>query len=153
MTQWASILEYFVPLLSQEANGLQDLLPFLGKISTSYIKNVSEFITKMVTSVPYNHKIVSFDITSLFTKVPIDHILKFLRGFLRNECFIVPISSFIALLHICMTRNVFNFNRFFGDSMNSCSSLLLSCLYIEYFEHRLLASVPLFSHIHIWYRY
>ena len=55
------------------------LSPLVGSISKSHIKNSSDFIEKLKSLSLNNGKMVSFDVDSLFTKVPLDDVLAFLH--------------------------------------------------------------------------
>ena len=44
------------------------LSPLLGTISGAHIKNSSDFINKLSQHSPVNHRLISFDVVSLFTK-------------------------------------------------------------------------------------
>ena len=54
------------------------LMPIVGTISNSNIKDNVDFVNKLNMSISYDFKIVSFDVTSLFTKAPVDDLLSFL---------------------------------------------------------------------------
>ena len=51
--------------------------PFLGKISGSHLKHNLQFIQQLNSVTPGELKMVSFDVVSLFTKVPISDFLAF----------------------------------------------------------------------------
>src|SRR5678816_2320025 len=57
-----------------------------------------------------------------------------------------------------MKQNVFSFNnqyykQIFGTSMGNSLSPVITCLYLEFYENRLLPSIPIYTQIHSWYRY
>ena len=55
------------------------LNPLIGTISTSHIKNNVDLVNKLSnTHMNCDFKLVSFDVCSLFTKVPVDDLLAFL---------------------------------------------------------------------------
>ena len=91
---------------------------------------------------------VSFDVDSLFTKVPLDDVLDFLTRKL-SSCDLdlgMPSDVFIDLLKLCVTSNAFSFgNNFymqcFGMGMGSPLSPILSNIYMEYFETKLLPTI------------
>ena len=61
------------------------LMPMVGTISDSNIKDNVDFVNKLNnTSISFEFKIVSFDVTSLFTKVPVDDLLPSLSVVLPN---------------------------------------------------------------------
>ena len=140
---------------------LADLLsPFLGTFSSSHLKHSEDFICKFNNSnIPTkNVKLLSLDVESLFTKVPIDAVLTFLSNKLQpyEDHFPVGLGKTIDLIKLCVTNNVFSFNgsyfkQKFGCSMGNPLSPLLANLYMEYFETVLLS--PIKPPNMIWYRY
>ena len=91
---------------------------------------------------------VSFDVDSLFTKVPIDDVMEFLSRKLPNSGLDLgmPTDTFIELLRLCVNSNAFSFgNNFFiqcfGMGMGSPLSPILSNLYMEFYETELLPTI------------
>ena len=74
---------------------------------------------------------VSFDVDSLFTKVPINDVLDFLASKLPS-CDVdlgMPVSAFIELVKLCVSSNAFSFNdnfymQRFGMGMGSPHGVL-----------------------------
>lgn len=136
--------KYLVSLLS----------PLLGKISGSHIKNNNDLIEKLnKTDIDCNSRLVSFDIVSLFTKVPIYDLLDFLNIELQNHTFQLDNCTIINLIKLCIVDCKFTFNnefylQCFGMAMGNPLSPLLSGLYMEFFERKFLPSL----NIH-WVRY
>ena len=140
---------------------LADLLsPFLGNFSPSHVKHSEDFIFKFNNSnIPAsNIKLLSLDVESLFTKVPVDDVLTFLLNKLQpyEDHFPVGLGKTIELVRLCVTYNVFSFNgnfykQKFGCSMGNPISPLLANLYMEYFETVLLS--PIKPSNMIWFRY
>ena len=136
------------------------LSPCLNSISGAHLKNTQDFIDK-IKHISFNDKImVSFDIKSLFTKVPVTECLHFLKRKLNNLTQLncpIPFESFIKLIELCTNDCYFVFNDIFykqisGLPMGSPISPVLSCLFMEYFESELLPLVVDSTEI-IWYRY
>lgn len=100
------------------------------------IKNTSEFITKMGTSIPYSHKLVSFDVTRLFTNVSFNHIFDFLRGFLNDE-------FFQFLCHISFPFYIFAWAEMSSDFINRFLVPALGVVWV----HFLFASIWNISNI------
>ena len=93
-------------------------------------------------------KMVSLDVVSLFTRVPVQDVLNFLDRKIDAGDIVLPIpkAAFIGLVELCVNNNVFEFNgRFFkqkfGISMGSPLSPVLANLYMEYLESELLPSI------------
>ena len=104
----------------------------------------------------FNYKIVSFDVTSLFTKVPVDDLLDFLKEELENLDLPLPAATIIDLIKLCIKDSKFVFNekiyaQKFGMAMGNPLSPLLSNLYMEFFETKLLKNIlPINAR---WFRY
>ena len=63
---------------------------------------------------PLTHRYISFDVVSLFTKVPIDLFLEIVSTHFTEEIFKVPIGAFINLMKFCLTNKFFVFgDRYF----------------------------------------
>ena len=80
------------------------LFPLLDTISGAHIKNSSHFINMLSENSPLDHRLISFDVLSLFTKVPTDHFLEFFSTHFTEEIFQVPIGAFISLMKFCLTN-------------------------------------------------
>ena len=121
------------------------LSSFVGDISNSHIKNSSDFVDK-IRHLDLNNKImVSFDVVSLFTKVPVELTLTWLKVHLENNLMSLPINidNFFKLIKLCLECSHFTFNGDFytqisGLCMGSPLSPILSNLFMELFEIRFL---------------
>ena len=130
------------------------LSPLLGKISGSHLTNNMDLINKLKQiEIDCNSRLISFDVTSLFTKVPIDDLLHFLYSELTQ--FNLPLSNYITinLIKLCVSNCKFVFNnefyvQKFGMAMGNPLSPLLSGLYMEFFERLYLPSLNI-----RWLRY
>ena len=134
------------------------LNPLLGSISESHIKNSTDLIDKL-NKIPYHYnkfKLISFDVCSLFTKVPVNDLI----NFLSNELNIKPLPfnthKIIRLIKLCTLNNKFVFNdvfyeQCFGMAMGGPLSPLLANIYMEFFERDILSRV--LPKDVIWYRY
>ena len=122
------------------------LTPLVGTISNSNIKNNSDLIMKLNNCKPnYEFKLVSFDVTSLFTKVPIDDLLIYLKPELEKYKETLELSPdiIIDLIKLCVLDLKFVFNekfykQKFGLSMGNPLSPVLSNIYMEFFEKKLI---------------
>src|SRR5215469_4704573 len=136
----------------------QILSPVVGKISGSHIKNSVEFVDR-IRGVNLCHKsLVSFDVVSLFTKVPLDLLLPWLREYFENTSFQLPINidSFLDLIKLCISCSHFSFNNEYftqisGLSMGSPLSPILSNIFMELFEVKFLPGI--LPNDSIWLRY
>ena len=113
----------------------------------------------MNSNIPsYDYILVSFDVTSLFTKVPINDLLNFLKPELDNNSENFPLNSdtIIELIKICVIDSKFTFNekyykQKFGLSMGNPLSPVLSNLYMEFFEKYILSNIK--DENIVWLRY
>lgn len=131
----------------------------VGKISSSHIINGVDFVSKVNKINVAGHRMVSLDVNSLFTKVPIDETIAFLKRKLPtlNLDLPLPVSTFIKLIELCLTDNVFQspngsyYRQRFGLAMGNSLSAVLSNLFMEYFETEILPTIP--DHPKTWFRY
>ena len=79
----------------------------LGAISDSHIKRNTEFIDRIKNINMTDCNMVSFDVVSLFTRVPIEQFLDFSSGFLGDNVSGLPKSQFRLLLDLCLRNNYF----------------------------------------------
>ena len=131
------------------------LAPLVGTISDSNIKNSYDLVSKLKNNVS-PCKLISFDVNSLFTKVPVHDFLRFLRDDLHKLVLPVTHDVFIKLIELCVLNTNFTVNgRFFrqkfGCAMGNPLSPVISNLYMEYFETRFLPTICNFRLP--WYRY
>lgn len=58
---------------------------------------------------------VSFDVKSLFTKVPVDDTLEIINNYLENNDLELPVDNniFMGLLKLCLKYNYFGFDNEF----------------------------------------
>ena len=133
------------------------LNPLIGTISNSHIKNNVDLVEKLNnTNIGFDFKLVSFDVASLFTKVPIDDLLAFLPEELNKLDLPHSNDVIIELIKLCIKDCKFEFNskyyaQKFGMAMGNPLSPVLSNLYMEFFESRILCNI-LPPNV-IWYRY
>ena len=123
------------------------LNPLLGTISDSHVKNNVDLVEKLNSlNVTNDFKLVSFDVTSLFTKVPVDDLLEFLEEKLETVDLPHSARTIIDLIKLCIKECKFTFNdkfysQRFGMAMGNPLSPILSNLYMEFFESRILSNI------------
>ena len=120
------------------------LSPLVGNIFPSHVKNSIDFVDKIRGCNLDNRNMMSFDIVSLFTNVPIQTLLPWLREHIVSISFSLPIrlDSFFDLIRLCLSCTHFTFNgEFFvqnnGLSMGSPLSPVLSNVFMELFEEKI----------------
>ena len=105
--------------------------------------------------------LVSFDVTSLFTNVPVDEAVEVTRRLLEEdetlgERTALTADSIAELLKLCLKSTYFRFEGKFyeqreGAAMGSPVSAVIANLYMEYFEQRALETAP--QRPRLWRRY
>ena len=136
------------------------LSPLVGNTPT-HIRNSSEFSTFINTQHLGEEILVSFDVVSLFTKVPIDLAIYVARERLQEDNTLedrtaLSINDIIQLLEFCLKATYFSFRgqfyqQIFGTAMGSPVSVIVADMVMENIEQRALTS---FSHPPIfWKRY
>ncbi|CAK9810876.1 hypothetical protein ANTPLA_LOCUS6713 [Anthophora plagiata] len=116
------------------------LKPLTGK-TTSHIQNSTHFIQKIQNiRLEPNDILVSFDVQSLFTNIPIQDSINILKNRIPN--------NLIPLVHHCLTSTYFLFqNQYYqqtsGTAMGSPISPVIADLYMEHLEERISKEAPL----------
>ena len=138
------------------------LSPYLGSFSPAHLRNSIDFKSRLVEFASFyslsNVKILSLDVKSLFTNVPLDSVLDFIDRKIEGGFILTPIPKpqFLRLVELCVNNNCFEFGgnyyrQSFGISMGSPLSPVLAGLYMEYFESELLPTLPMAPPL--WLRY
>ena len=94
----------------------------------------------------------SYDVSALFTSVPIDPALKIIKDLLDKdttlkERTVVDVGDIILLLEFCLKNTYFSFQGQFyeqgeGAAMGSPVSPIVANLYMEYLEQKALSTAP-----------
>ena len=138
----------------------KQLSPYLGKFSDAHLLHSSDFIDRLRQLGQIEGKMISLDVTALFTNVPLDYVLTKLR--LKYEeglvDFSIPIDAFLDLIKLCVSSTVFSFNgegfkQKFGVAMGSPLSPILANLCMEFVEKDILDYCPPHLKPLIWVRY
>ena len=85
----------------------------------------------------------SFDVVSLFTKIPVDLAIKVAEERLRNDASLgqrtlLPVEDIVDLLFFCLNKT---YQQVCGKAMGSPVSAVIANLVMEDVEQRALASV------------
>ena len=128
------------------------LSPVVG--NTDYtVKNSCEF-ADFIRDKTLNacKKLVSFDVVSLFTKIPVDLAVKVAGERLREDASLgqrtsLPVEDIIHLLSFCLKTTQFTYNgtyyqQVFGTAMGSPVSAVIANMVMEDVEQRALATSP-----------
>ena len=119
-------------------------------------KNVLENV-----NVPDSHILVSFDVKSLFTSIPIKLALESVEDMIKNnpklkETTSLNPKSIMNLLNICMEANCFQWNhqiykQIHGTPMGSPISVVLAEMTMQCIEKRIFENSPV--NVQLWKRY
>ena len=128
------------------------------KASNSYIRDSFNFIAKISNlNINNNSFLVSVDIVSLYTNIPIDGALEAVKIiFSRFPSLGRPDSVILKLLHLILNNNDFSFNNELflqkkGVSMGQQFAPSIANIYLTLWEQRIKDSFSNFP-LH-WYRY
>lgn len=126
--------------------------PLTGE-TDSYVKDSRHFKQIMTEEkLEPEELLVSFDVTSLFTNIPVDEAVEVTRMLLQGdetlgERTALSAENIAELLKLCLKSTYFRFEGKFyeqkeGAAMGSPVSAVIANLYMEHFEHRALESAP-----------
>ena len=128
------------------------LSPVVG--NTDYkVKNSCEF-ADFISDKTLNacKELVSFDVVSLFTKIPVNLAVKVAEERLREDASLgqrtsLPVEDIIHLLSFCLKTTQFTYNgtyyqQVFGTAMGSPVSAVIANMVMEDVEQRALATSP-----------
>ena len=128
------------------------LKPLVGK-SPHHINSTQDFVEQVrhITLAP-GECLSSYDVSALFTSVPIDPALKITKDLLvkdpnLKDRTVIGVDGIILLLEFCLKNTYFSFQgQFFeqveGAAMGSPVSPIVANLYMEYLEQKALSTAP-----------
>ena len=128
------------------------LKPLVGK-SPHHINSTQDFVeqVKHITLAP-GECLSSYDVSALFTSLPIDPALKIIKDLLVKDSTlkdrtVIGIDDIILLLEFCLKNTYFSFQgQFFeqveGVAKGSAVSPIVANLYMEYIEQKALSTAP-----------
>ena len=131
----------------------------LGKISGAHLKNSTDLIQRLKEVDFKDKRLVSFDVKSLFTNVPIDGAISAVKKVIeRTNEKELPINKndYMKLVEMCMRFGSFSFNnceyrQHEGLPMGSPLSAVTACLFMEVLEKEHYSKI--ISSDTKWYRY
>ncbi|XP_062837651.1 uncharacterized protein LOC134299269 [Anolis carolinensis] len=144
------------PIVSAIGSSTYSLAKFLATqlqthigLTAHYIKDSTHFIEK-ISNLNLSTKdiLISFDVVSLFTKVPVADTLTLIKQNFPEDI--------TALFHHCLTTSYFQWDTGFyeqkdGVAMGSPLSPVVANFYMEYFEKQALETAP--KKPTVWFRY
>ena len=130
------------------------LKPLVSK-SPYHIQSTRDFVNRFrEVTLLLGECLCSYDVTALFTSVPIDPALNIIKDLLEQDDIlqdrtVLSVENIIELLGLSLHNTYFSFqNRFYeqvqGTAMGSLVSPIVANLYMEHFERETLhsASIP-----------
>ena len=136
------------------------LKPLVGK-SPHHIQSTGDFVSSAKgLTLQLGECLSSYDVTSLFTSVPIDAAYNIIKDLLEkddklHDRTVLSVQNIIELLEFCLHNTYFSFqNKFYeeveGVAMGSPVSPIVANLYMESFERKALTSAAYLPRV--WYR-
>ena len=146
----------------QLARELVRILKPLSGTTDSYVKDSSAFVERISqTTILESHVLVSFDVVSLFTRVPVDEALDAIPELLLQDKTLperttIPVPDLCRLIELCLKSTYFRLGNTFykqveGAAMGSPLSPIVAKLYMEAFEKRALDTTS--QKPNLWIRY
>ena len=135
------------------ARAVADILsPLVGK-TIHHVQNSKDFVKKLEkVEIPPGRKMVSYDVSALFTSIPIPETIEIIKERLESDNTLttrtpLSIDRVLSLLTFCLNTTYFKYDDVFyqqcsGAAMGSPVSPIVANLYMENFEARALATAP-----------
>ena len=128
------------------------------------IKNSEDFVQKIASlEIPPPRKLVSYDVSALFTCIPVDYALQVIKKKLTDdpswkEVTELTLDQILILLEFCLLTTYFVcggvfYKQVHGAPMGSLVSPGVADLTMEDFEEEVMRSVPEHIKPQVWYRY
>ena len=108
------------------------LSPYVGTVSNAHIVKNVDLINKLKNiTIDYPFTLVSFDVKSLFTNVPLEDLIDFMKDHFKECVFPVGLEDLLELIKLCVCDAKFCFNgkfykQKFGLAMGNCLSPVCS---------------------------
>ena len=129
----------------------------VGTFSDAHLTNSQDLISSLNSFYNSNPQhlsapLLSLDVASLFTNVPLDIVLSFLRKKISDNNIQLPVGltldALIQLIDLCCSKyTIFSFNNIFykqidGVAMGSPLACILANIFMECYESELLSTFP-----------
>ena len=141
----------FCGSFDQLSKHLTTILKPLTDESRHKLQSTETFIDAIKTvQVPDNHKLVSFDVKSLFTSIPLQLALDCTETAINNSTLQLPLptNDLSDLLNLCLTSTYFQYNgkhykQLHGTAMGSPVSVVVAEIVMQNIEEQALATYKL----------
>ena len=139
----------------------KQLSPHLGSFSSAHLRHNRDLVNHLKQVIPMDNKFISFDVSALFTNVPLETTLAFLRRKLPTLDLVfdheLSVECIIDLIELCLKKSYFQFEgqffeQIYGIAMGNPLSPVLAGFFLEHIETEFL---PLYTGVQpvFWYRY
>ena len=136
------------PIVSFVSSPTYALSKHLARALSPLVGNSSSFVSEFVSfsksiTIPEKYELVSFDVVSLFTNVPIDLALSVVEKRLDDvdvsDRTPLPKEALVSLLRLCLSSTTFYYNgtvyqQIFGTAMGSPVSVVVANIVMEHIE-------------------
>ena len=140
---------------------LTTILQPLTNHSTHRLQSTDDFINAIQTiRIPDNHTLVSFDVKSLFTSIPLQLALDCTRSAItlhaNDTPLAIPTNDIMDLLTLCLTSTYFQYNgkhykQLHGTAMGSPVSVIVAEIVMQNIEQTALTTYK--QQLPFWFRY
>ena len=138
---------------------LTTILQPLTDKSRRKLQSTEDFIDAIkTTQIPDDYKLVSFDVKSLFTSIPLQLALQCTETAIRQSTATLPLPTedIMDLLNLCLTSTYFQYNgkhykQLHGTAMGSPVSVVVAEIVMQNIEERALTTCR--QTIPLWLRY
>ena len=138
---------------------ISNIVTKLTEESRHKLQSTENFIDAIKTiQIPDDHKLVSFDVKSLFTSIPLQLALDCTENAIKNSTAELPLPTddIMDLLNLCLTSTYFQYNgkhykQLHGTAMGSPVSVVVAEIVMQNIEEQALATYT--RTIPIWLRY
>ena len=143
----------------QLSKHLTNILKPLTDKSRHKLQSTDNFIDAIKTiQIPDDHKLVSFDVKSLFASIPLQLALDCSKTAINKSHYQPPLPTddLMDLLHLCLTSTYFQYNgkhykQLHGTAMGSPVSVFVAEIVMQNIEEQALASYS--ETLPLWLRY
>ena len=138
---------------------LTTILQPLTDKSRPKLQSTEDFIDAMkTTQIPDDYKLVSFDVKSLFTSIPLQLALQCTETAIRQSTATLPLPTedIMDLLNLCLASTYFQYNgkhykQLYGTAIGSPVSVVVTEIVMQNIEERALTTCR--QTIPLWLRY